>query len=618
MSREVLLIALAAALLVGAAIWLLPSGSPDESTASVEPQATAALAQDASAFHESFFRDWVSRHPEWSGQLRLFGDRPDPLGDQLDDLSVEARATEFDFLRRGLAQLRALDRDTQTRQERLTTDIMAWHLDDRLREEAYVLYDYPVNQLFGVQNDLIQLMTDIHALNYPEDARHYVARLSKVDEKFEQLIQSLERRKAIGNILPRTLLEKVIAGVRGFVDQPPEANPLAETYAARLAELEGLETSERNALQTAVLREVEATVYPAYRDLLAYLESELLPAAPGDGAVGIWRLPEGEAYYAQRLRHHTTTDLTPEAVHQLGLSEVERIQAEMQPLFAEIGIQGGQPFAQQMRAYWQRTFGDAELRYPSTDAGRHQALADYAALIQEANDNLGAVFDAVPEAKIRVKAVPPNQEATSPGAYYIPPSLDGSRPGTFYVNLAHLPIKPKMPTLAYHEGIPGHHFQLALQQEQDTLSTFQKVSTFTAHAEGWALYAEKLAREQGFYKTVHSRIENLWSELFRAGRLVVDTGIHYKRWSRGEALDFYSRALGTPIPGEIDRYIAWPGQAASYKVGELKILALRDRARSALGERFDIRAFHNVILNGGGMPLSILERVVDDYIRANR
>jgi len=379
-----------------------------------------------------------------------------------------------------------------------------------------------------------------------------------------------------------------------------------------------MQTSERDALRSAALREVEATVYPAYRDLLAYLETELLPVAPGDDAVGIWRLPEGEAYYAQRLRHHTTTDLTPEEVHQLGLSEVERIQAEMQPLFAEIGIQSGQPFAQQMRAYWQRAFGDADLRYPSSDAGRQRALADYTALIEKANANLDAVFDAVPEAAIRVKAVPPAQEATSPGAYYIPPSLDGSRPGTFYVNLANLPLKPKMPTLAYHEGIPGHHFQLALQQELEALSTFQKVSTFTAHAEGWALYAEKLAREQGFYKTAYSRIENLWSELFRAGRLVVDTGIHHKRWSRDEALDFYSRALGSPIPGEIDRYIAWPAQAASYKVGELKILALRKRARDTLGEQFDLRAFHNTILNGGGMPLSILERVVDDSIRAHR
>jgi uncharacterized protein (DUF885 family) len=330
--------------------------------------------------------------------------------------------------------------------------------------------------------------------------------------------------------------------------------------------------------------------------------------------VGVWRLPDGDAYYAYALRHHTTTDLTPEEVHQLGLKEVARIQSEMRKLFAGQGIAHNESFGEMQRAYWASLQNKPELGYPDTPESRKQVLADYLHIIEEAQKNIKDVFDVTPKTPIKVEAVPQYQQNSSPGAYYQPPALDGSRPGIFYVNLANLPSKTGMQTLAYHEGVPGHHFQLAVQRETQGIPTFQKALGFTAHLEGWALYTEKLARELGFYKDAYTKLGNLWSELFRASRLVLDTGIHYKRWTRDQAQSYANDNVGTRLVGEIDRYIAWPGQAASYKIGELKILELREKMKKALGDKFTLKAFHNLILLNGSMPLAVLEKIVEQHI----
>jgi uncharacterized protein (DUF885 family) len=330
-----------------------------------------------------------------------------------------------------------------------------------------------------------------------------------------------------------------------------------------------------------------------------------------DNDDGFWKHPDGDAAYAYWLRHHTTLDLTADEIHELGLLEVARIQVEMEDLFTELGITGDNL---DMKMNQVTFYGGAmPLR---TNDDRQAVLDEYQALIDHAEQNLSDLFDLRPKADVVVEPVyAPN----APGAYYVSPSLDGSRPGMFYVNMTTVNVaRHGMPTLAYHEAIPGHHFQIAIQQELTGIPSFRTGINYTSYAEGWALYAEYLAWEVGFYEDdPYGNLGRLQSELFRAARLVVDTGIHAKGWSREEAIDYMVEIVGysrTDMTREVERYIVWPGQATAYKIGMLKILELRERAMQALGDDFDIKEFHNLILGNGAMPLEILERVVDDYI----
>jgi len=563
-------------------------------------------------FYEDFLKAYVARDPEWSSDLRLFGSVPDPTGDQLTDISIDYQKKNFEFLRDKQVQLKKFDRSKQSAQQQFQTDILDWYIDDLLRSEAFLLSDYPVNQVFGIQNGLISLMTDLHAINSSIDAVNYIKRLSKFGAKIDQTLEGLKLREAEGNIPPKVVVDKVLGLMKQFLEATPEQNPLYVSFKNKVEAASSIPAEKKGEMTQIVAKEIKDTVYPAYQKLLAYLDTIATKAPTQE--VGVWHLKNGDAYYAYMLRHHTTTDFTPEEVHQLGLKEVARIQQDMRKIFTELGIAHNENFGEMQRAYWDITRSKPELQYPDTAEGRKQVLADYLKIIGEAQQNIKDVFDVIPKTPIKVEAVPEYQQNSSPGAYYQPPALDGSRPGIFYVNLAGVPNKAGMQTLAYHEGVPGHHFQLAVQREMQGIPTFQKVLGFTAHLEGWALYTEKLARELGFYKDPYSRLGNLWSELFRATRLVLDTGIHYKRWTRDQAVAFARDNVGTPLQGEIDRYIAWPGQACAYKVGELKILELREKMKTALGDKFSLKAFHNLILLNGSMPLSVLEKIVDHAI----
>ena len=339
----------------------------------------------------------------------------------------------------------------------------------------------------------------------------------------------------------------------------------------------------------------------------------------GRATDGVWDLPNGDAYYRYLVRHHTNTDMTPEEVHNLGLGEVTRVQGELRKALDALGyknlsIQAGVQAVAQAAGFYNT----------NTPAGKQQVLDAFRAIIDKAQNNLSSQFDLKPKALVEVRAVPPEQEATAPGGYYFQPSLDGTRPGVFYANLG-IPnyAKYSMPTLAYHEAVPGHHFQLSVQVELQNVPLFQKAPVFpfpTAFVEGWGLYAEQLASEAGFYKDdPYGNIGRLKSELFRASRLVVDTGIHWKRWTRQQAIDYMDQAnftSGGAYTGEVNRYIAWPGQALAYKVGELKIVELREGARTKLGSKFNIKEFHNTVLGSGSLPLSVLELAVNQYMES--
>jgi uncharacterized protein (DUF885 family) len=407
------------------------------------------------------------------------------------------------------------------------------------------------------------------------------------------------------------VIEKVRAQIEAFVAPPPREHLLHTSLAEKLEQVEDLDAAERELVLDAAAAAVADVVVPSYRRLEAALAEQQAVATMDDG---VWKLPDGDEFYRWALRFHTTTKLAPEEVHAIGLREVERIRSEMRAALAEAGEPAGDPIARLAELA-----EDPRFLYADSDEGRERILQDFATIVGEAESRLPELFGHLPEARVRVERVPVFRQEGSAGAYDNRPSFDGSRPGTFYVNLRHVAETQRfgMRTLAYHEAVPGHHLQIALAMEQRGLPFFRRVIPFTAFIEGWALYAEALADEAGWHPTPYDRLGKLRAEMFRAVRLVVDTGIHWGRWSRERAIETMIANTGmaeSDVVAEIERYIVNPGQACAYKIGQLEILRLRDEARAALGPRFDLRAFDDLALGGGAMPLVVLERVVRNWV----
>lgn len=578
---------------------------------------TAPADAHADALFEQMLVDLLLDDPEAVTQLGLH-DRP-ALASLRSALTDVSPAQEHRFLvwaRAYVPQVAALDRDALSPSRRVSADVAGWYLDHVERGEPFLYHDYPVNQLFGVQNALLSVFTTHHTVADAASAEAYVTRLSRVGVKMDQLLASLRLREERGVVPPRVILDKVAAGLERFLEPTPDENVLVTAFERRLADVDGMSDAVRSALVSNAEAEVRGTVLPAYQSLLDYVTAL---AAEATDAAGVWTLPDGDAYYAHRLRYYTTTDYTPNEVHQMGIDEVARIEGELARVLTDLGVEG-ETVLDQMRA-----FPGAPKRpdlYTDDEAGRAAVRAAIEGIYEETAEGMTALFDRVPAAPLEVRRIPEHLQDTSPN-HYNAPALDGSRPGIFFLNQKWAPsgftvagVRP----LAYHEGIPGHHYQLALQQEIEGLPLLrQSYISLTAYVEGWALYAEQLAVEHGFFPEPESEVAQLQSQLYRAVRLVVDTGIHHKRWTREEAIDYMGEHLTWPRQGfenEVDRYTAWPGQACSYMVGMLHIMELRERAREALGDEFDIRQFHNVVLEDGSVPLSLLEDAVDDWILA--
>lgn len=516
-------------------------------------------------------------------------------------------------LKDDLATLRAYDRSEMTGQAALSYDILEYFLEVQARGERWQLHNFPVNQLFGVQSNVPTFLATQHRIEDQTDFDNYLARVDKLPGKFAEVLESLKLREEAGVLPPRFAVEKVLIEMRDFVAQPATENIMYSSVVDRLEKLPADRKCCTDSLpELASL--IETRAYPAYQSLIDYFEYLETLALSNDG---VWRLPDGDAYYAHEIEANTTTTMGAEEIHQIGLNEVARIEAEMDAILVNQGLVEG-------------TIGDRvqqlakrpDQLYPDTDAGREQILADYQAIYADIDPKLDAWFETRPKAALEVKRIPEFKEATSPGAYYNPASMDGSRPGIFYANLRDVGEIPRfgMRTLAFHEGIPGHHFQIALAQELEGLPIFRTLIPFTAYSEGWALYAEYLAHEAGFLPDELSELGRLQAEMFRAVRLVVDTGMHAKRWSREQAIDYMRAKTGMgakEVESEIERYLVNPGQALAYKIGMLKIQELRQRAEQQLGERFDIRGFHRVVLLNGAMPMTLLEREVDRWIAAS-
>lgn len=479
--------------------------------------------------------------------------------------------------------------------------------------ERFRFLTFPVNQLFGVQNGFPSFMESTHQVHSVGDADDYVSRLNAVGVKFDQVLEGLEKRDRMGIHPPQFLVTKVLDEMNLFVATPPEENILMVSLLEKMREAK-LPEDEQERLALEAREAIIGTVYPAYGRLIAHFEA-LDPKVEGN--YGAWSLPEGDAYYRLALKLFTTTDYTPEYIHRAGLKEVDRIQAEILQILRDEGwdVTGGFTSAINEMAENPRFY------FSDSVEGREQILAEYEALIEEVSGKLEPWFATIPLAPIEVDRVPEFKEKTSPGAYYEIPAFDGSRPGVFFANLYDIKATPRygMRTLTYHEAIPGHHFQLAIQQEQEDLPFFRRLIPFSAFSEGWALYAERVAWEMGLLEDPYDNIGRLQAELFRAVRLVVDTGIHKMRWTREEAIEYMLANTGmaeSDVVAEIERYFVMPGQATSYKVGMMKIMELRERAENELGDRFDIREFHDVVLTGGSMPLYLLEERVLQYIES--
>jgi len=474
---------------------------------------------------------------------------------------------------------------------------------------------FPVNQLFGVQNGFPSFMESTHQVNSVRDAQDYVSRLNAVGVKFDQVLEGLEHREELRIHPPQFVVTKVLEEMNAFVATPAEEGILMVSLLDKMKEAD-LPEADQQRIALEARAAIEETVYPAYGRLIAHFEAL---DARVDGNYGAWSLPNGDEYYALALKLFTTTDYKPEYIHNIGLAEVDRIQAEILEILQAEGWDVSLGFTAAIKEMSE----NPRFYFSDSGEGRDQILAEYEALIEEVSGKLEPWFATIPDAPVEVKRVPEFKQKTAPGGYYEIAAFDGSRPGAFYANLYDIKATPKygMRTLTYHEAIPGHHFQLAIQQSQEDLPFFRRLIPFSAYSEGWALYAERLAWEMGLLEDPYDNIGRLQSELFRAVRLVVDTGIHAMRWSREEAIDYMLINTGiaqSDVVAEIERYFVMPGQATAYKVGMIKILELRELAEAELGDKFDIREFHDVVLTNGSMPLDMLEEMVLQYIEAEK
>lgn len=596
LSRPLVLgLALATALLAGC----------DRAASRPDAPAPSAAAPAASidAFFAEFSDAWMRRQPSAATASRYFdGEEQARLDRQITPMTAAFERESVALARQGLERLGQFDRGAMSDTQRVSAELMAWQLQAIVDGEKYIDHDFPLQQMNGANVQLPNLMTVVHPLGSARDADNYLARLSLFQARMGEAVQRAEDGAAKGILPPRFIIDETIAQMRQFVSPPPERNPLVTTLDTKLRSAQGVDAAQRADFVAQAAKIVAGQVYPAWRQAIAMLERQRGQASDDAGA---WRLPDGEAYYRYQLRRFTSTGLDPRQIHEIGLREVARIEGEMDRILRSIGRDRGSVKERIARL-------EKDLAYPDDDAGRKAIMADIDGMIADAQKRSAALFDIVPKSEVIARPYPEFRWKSAAASYTAPP-LDGSRPGVFQ-----MPLRPErltrfgLRTLTYHETVPGHHFQIALSVENKALPKFRQTRALggiSAFSEGWALYAERLAAENGWYEgDPAGLLGQLDAELFRARRLVVDTGLHAMKWTRQQAIDYGIER------SEVDRYVVFPGQATSYKIGQLEIIRLRDKARAALGDRFDPRQFHNRVLLTGVVPLPLLEREVDAWV----
>jgi uncharacterized protein (DUF885 family) len=585
-------------------------------TAAATPEQIKAESERLNAWFEAKYEEQLKFSPI---QLTFLG-RKD-LNDQIDDMSEEGQRKQVAWLEASVKEMESgFDRARLDPETQLSYDLWKRQYETARDSLAFASHGYPFDQMSGAQSFLPTFLINFHKVDDEKDYLAYVSRLEKAETGFDQLLERARASAAQGIRPPRFAYEGVIDQSKKVIAGAPFSSGAdsalwadAQAKADALAK-DGKVTAERAAeLKELARKALVDHIGPAYGKIIAFAEEELPKAAVNPAGVGTTQ-PDGAAYYAERLKANTTTAMTAEEIHQLGLSEVARLRGELEALQKKMGIEGD------LQAFFKRVHDDPSRVYPNTDAGRQAYIDDATKAIGNIKQHLPQYFGLLPKADLVVKRVEAFREQPGAAQHYYPGTPDGSRPGIYYAHLSDMNAMPKteLEVIAYHEGIPGHHMQISIAQELTGVPTFRTQYNATAYAEGWGLYAEWLAKEMpGTYKTDYAEYGRLMSEMWRAIRLVVDTGLHAKGWTEQQAVDYFRANSSVPdaaIKSEIQRYLVNPGQATAYKIGMIKIQQLRRKAETELGDRFDIRGFHDAVLGGGSMPLDLLERRVDTWI----
>ena len=594
-----------------------PTSKPSSAigtAAAMSPEAETARLNE---WFEVKFTEAVSRSPMTATFL---GSRENY--DKWDDVSDAAQDAELNIQQATVAEMiAAFDFDALDHQGQLSYRLAEYELEQYELADQWRGYNYTFNQMFGAQSRVPSFLIAQHKVTNKADAEAYISRLEGIEAYLGQHMANAEAAAERGIRPPLFVYDFVINDSRNVITGQPfggeESSPLAADFVSKADALLASGEITANEYEWLLARASVALterVGPAYELLISYMQQDRANATDEDGA---WKLPLGDEYYQDRIAQMTTTDMSADQIHDLGLSEVARIHGEMRAIMSQVGFDGD------LQDFFEFTRTDAQFFKPNTDAGKAEYLAEATAMIDEMKTALPSVFNTFPKADLDVRAVEAFREKSAGKAFYNRPAPDGSRPGIYYANLYRMQDMPtyQMEALAYHEGIPGHHMQLAISQELEGLPKFRKFGGYTAYTEGWGLYSEFLPKEMGFYEDPYSDFGRLAMELWRAARLVVDTGIHDKKWTRQQAIDYLM--TNTPNPeGDaikaIERYIVMPGQATAYKIGMLKILELRAAAKAELGEAFDLGAFHDVILKDGPVPLAILQETVEAWVAAEK
>ena len=537
--------------------------------------------------------NWLTNH---QSKISISG-----LSDMEEDL-IDAKKLK--------ARLLSYENESFSEQQKITKEIAVFDASNFIKEtEEFPFHNYPLNQIGGIHLNAVQFMTDVHPIRNVKEAEAYIDRLNLFDDSFEATLEILNAQKKAGIFPPNFVFDHVIRQLEEFLNFKENENPLRSVFLRKIEEL-NLDSEVSGELILKLDNAIENSVTPGFKLLYDFVNETRKKA---NQYHGVWSLPNGDEFYALRLKVYTTTDYSAEDIHNIGLSEVERITKRMQEIAFDLDYGDQVNVGQLMNSLNE----DSNFLYSDTPDRKERVVADYNSIVEETWNISELYFHNMPKSKVEVRAVPEYSEQNQAGGYYMSPALDGSRPGVFYANLYDIKQTPtySMRTLAFHEAIPGHHLQVALNLENENLSLYRRFGYGTsAFSEGWALYSEILALEAGLAEDPYDELGVLQSELFRAVRLVVDTGMHYKRWTREEAMAYMKDVTGmsdTEVRVEIERYIVWPGQACSYKVGMLKILELREKAKEKLGEDFNIKDFHSVVLEQGQPPLFIVEDLVN-------
>lgn len=579
----------------------------------VSPEPTSAVSESVTAEFRTFLAENyavdMAREPLTASYRGIKTNQ-----DQWDSYAESHLQETREINEARLQQLAQFDREALSPSDRLSWDLYKLDLERQIASDDFRHHLFVIHQFRGPHTMAPSSLINIHQVKNVADAEAYIGRLNNIESWFDEVIEQLEIRSEKNLLLADWQYPPMIEASRNVISGAPFTeeggdSTLWEDFQAKVAALD-IEQDSREQLLDDARRALVDVVRPAYEKLIAALEKQAENAPEADG---VWKFANGDEFYAERLRWFTTTDLTAEEVHQLGLQEVERIHGLMREIMAQVEFEGDlQEFFNFMRS-------DPQFYYPNTDEGREAYLADARAAIDAIRPLLPEQFGLLPEAELVVKPVEAFREKSAGKAFYQGPPPDGSRPGIYYANLYDMTSMPtyQLEALAYHEGLPGHHMQRAISVELKDLPEFQRYASFTAYSEGWGLYSEELAKDMGMYEDPYSDFGRLALELWRACRLVVDTGLHSKRWTREEAIAYLLENTPnseTDSTKAIERYIAMPGQATAYLVGKLKIMELRERAREKLGEQFDIRAFHDEVLKHGPVPMSLLEQNIDRLI----